>query len=146
MEIVSDLLKRTIRRPKARMRGSQDPIPSKYTNFINLTGSREEVFLAIEQTGIYKQPNSLRGDRSKRNQNKYYWYHKDVGYTTKECVVLKDEIEKLIRNGYLRDYVRDGRTKPRNDQNEAEPPRKIRTFFGRSYFAGKTRGARNCYV
>ena len=28
--------------------------------------------------------------------------------------MLKDEIEKLIRNGYLWDYVRDGRTNPRD--------------------------------
>ena len=82
------------------------PLPSKYNNFINLTRSREDVFLAMEHTGVYKRPNSMRGDHSKRNQNKYYRFHRDVDHTTEECIELKDEIEKLIREGYLYDYVR----------------------------------------
>ena len=38
--------------------------------------------------------------------------HKDIGHTTEECITLKDEIEKLIRCGYLQDYVNDRRTMP----------------------------------
>ena len=102
--------------------------------------------MANEQTCVYKQPNSLRGDRWKRNQNKYCWYHKDVSHTTEECVMLKDEIEKLIRNGYLWDYIHGGRAKPRNDQNDVEPPHEIRTNFSRLYFARETQGVRDCYV
>ena len=72
------------------------PHPSKYNNFTNLTRSHEDVFLATEHMGVYKRPDSMRGDRSKRNQNKYYRYHRDVDHTMEECIVLKDEIEKLI--------------------------------------------------
>ena len=43
------------------------PPPSKYNNFIDLTRSREDVFLATEHTGMYKQPDSMWGDCSKRN-------------------------------------------------------------------------------
>ena len=57
--------------------------------------------MAAEQTGVFKRPDLLRGDRTKRNHNKYCWYHKDVGHNTKECITLKDEIEKLICCGYL---------------------------------------------
>ena len=67
------------------------PHMSKYNNFTDLIRSRENVFLAIEHTSVYKQPDLLRGDRSKRNQNKYCWYHKDVRHTTEECIILKDE-------------------------------------------------------
>ena len=77
------------------------PLPSKYTNFTDLTRSNEVVFLATEQIGVYKRPDLLQGDRSKRNQNKYYRYHKDVNHTTEECIMLKDEIEKLIHEEYL---------------------------------------------
>ena len=72
------------------------PHLSKYNNFTDLTRSREDVFLAIEHTSVYKRPDSMWRDRSKRNQNKYYRYHRDVGHTTKECIAFKDEIEKLI--------------------------------------------------
>ena len=43
------------------------PPSSKYNNFTDLTRSREEVFLATEHTGVYKRPDTMRGDRSKRN-------------------------------------------------------------------------------
>ena len=90
------------------------PPPSKYTNFTYLTRLREKVFLATEQRGVYKQLDQLRGNHFKRNQNKYCRYHKDVGHT-KECIMLKDEIKKLICDGYLRDYVRNGNAMPRTD-------------------------------
>ena len=111
--------------------------PRKYNNFIDLTRSREDVFLATEHTGVYKRPDSMREDHLKRNQKKYFRYHKDVGHTTEECIMLKDEIEKLIQEGYLRDYVRNGSAKPRDDQGEAGPPREIRIIFGGPHFTGK---------
>ena len=81
------------------------------------------------------------GDRSKRNQNKYCEFHRDIGYTTEECIALKDEIEKLIQEGYLQTYVRNEGAKPHEDQLEAGPHREIRTIFGGPHFTGETRGA-----
>ena len=60
----------------------------------------------------------MRGDRSKKNQNKYYLFHRDIGHTTEECIALKDEIEKLIREGYLQNYIRNRGAKPHEDQRE----------------------------
>ena len=67
--------------------------------------------MATEHTCVYKQLNSMQGDRSKRNQNKYYQYHRDVGHMMELCIAFKDEIEKLIREGYLQNYVRNRGTK-----------------------------------
>ena len=60
--------------------------------------------------------------------------------------MLKDEIEKLIREGYLRDYIRNGSAKPRDDQGKAGPHRKIKTIFGGPHFIEETRGAQNRYL
>ena len=68
--------------------------------------------MAVEQTGIFKWPDLLRGARSKRNQNKYCRYHKDVSHITKECIMLKEEIEKLNCREYLQDYVNGRRARP----------------------------------
>ena len=62
----------------------------------------------------------MRGDRSKRNQNKYCRYHQDIGHTTEECIALKDEIEKLIQEGYLQNYVRnEGPSPARIDKRQS---------------------------
>ncbi|KAL5577017.1 hypothetical protein UlMin_018716 [Ulmus minor] len=42
------------------------------------------------------------------DNTKYCRYHRDIGHITEECRVLKDEIERLIQRGQLRNYVRDG--------------------------------------
>ena len=122
------------------------PPPSKYNNFIDLTRSHEDVFLATNHIGVYKRPDSMPGDCSKRNQNKYCRYHKDVDHTIEECIMLKDEIEKLIREGYLRDCVANRSTKPCDDQGEAGPPREIRTIFDGPYFSGQIQEAQNRYL
>ena len=46
---------------KAKSPDQRVPRPSlsKYTNFTDLTSSRDEVFLATEQTGVYKQTDPL---------------------------------------------------------------------------------------
>ena len=77
--------------------------------------------MAAEQTGVFKRPRPLRRDHSKRNQKKYFQYHKDVGHTIEECIILKDEIEKLIRSGYLQDYINSRRARPQNEAPKAEP-------------------------
>ena len=86
--------------------------------------------MEAEQTKVFKQPNLLHGDHSKKNQNKYCRYPKDVGHITEECIILKDEIEKFIRRGYLQDYISGRRTRPQNETPEAEPPHEIWTIFG----------------
>ena len=60
--------------------------------------------------------------------------------------MLNDEIEKLIREGYLRDYIHNRSAKSRNDQSEAEHPRDIRTIFDGPHFVKETRGAQNRYL
>ena len=40
------------------------PLPSKFTNYTDLVSSREDIFMAVEQTGVLKRPDPLRVDRS----------------------------------------------------------------------------------
>ena len=95
--------------------------------------------MATKHTSVYKRPYSMRGDYSKRNQNKYCRFHRDIGHTTEECIALKDE-------GYLQNYVCKGDAKPQEDLSEAGPPCKIRTIFGGPHFLGEMRGAQNHYL
>ncbi|KAL0315584.1 UNVERIFIED_CONTAM: hypothetical protein Sradi_5436600 [Sesamum radiatum] len=45
-------------------------------------------------------------DNPKRlKSDKYCKFHKDRGHSTKDCYHLKNEIEKLIQRGYLKEYV-----------------------------------------
>ena len=52
------------------------------------------------------------GDPLRRNQNLYCIYYRDKGHTTKQCRMLKDHLEQLVRTGYLKEFVVD----PRNQE------------------------------
>ncbi|KAL0295509.1 UNVERIFIED_CONTAM: hypothetical protein Sangu_2508000 [Sesamum angustifolium] len=67
--------------------------------------------------------------KSKRmKSDKYCLIHKDRGHSTEDCFHLKDEIEKLIRQGYLKEYVNcsnqpqegNSRAPPEGREREAE--------------------------
>ncbi|XP_050277887.1 uncharacterized protein LOC126719362 [Quercus robur] len=61
----------------------------------------------IKNEPFFRWPNKMGGDPSRRNQNLYCTYHKDKGPTAEQCRVLKDHLGKLVKAGYLKEFVVD---------------------------------------
>ena len=61
----------------------------------------------IKNEPYFRWPNKMRGDPSRRNQSLYCTYHRDKGHTTEQCRVLKDHLRKLVKAGYLKEFVVD---------------------------------------
>ncbi|KAL5562739.1 hypothetical protein UlMin_032486 [Ulmus minor] len=70
--------------------------------------------LPAEHRGIFNYPPGIRTPANKRDNTKYCRFHRDMGHTTEECRVLKDEVERLIQRGQLREYVRGANQQPLN--------------------------------
>lgn len=66
-----------------------------------------------EHLGIFAIPPAIKTAANKHDNSKYCRYHRDIGHTTEECRILKDEVDKLIQRGQLRNYVRDNNQQPR---------------------------------
>ena len=47
----------------------------------------------------------MRAPLERRNMTKYCKFHKDRGHDTTEFFQLRDQIEALIHEGYLQDYI-----------------------------------------
>nr|XP_027067492.1 uncharacterized protein LOC113693114 [Coffea arabica] len=71
-----------------------------------LNSSRSHVLAVMRQNHLGRTPPEIPGRRDKRNSNLYCAYHRDVGHETEDCNDLKREIENLIRQGYLKQFVR----------------------------------------
>ena len=62
--------------------------------------------MQIKDDPSLKWPKKMKGDSNKRNRNKYYRFHRDHGHDANECFDLKQQIENLIRQGKLRNFLR----------------------------------------
>ncbi|KAL0445719.1 UNVERIFIED_CONTAM: hypothetical protein Slati_1699800 [Sesamum latifolium] len=61
--------------------------------------------MAVEEKGLITRPRSWRDTPQRPKFDKFYRFHNDYGHSTEECRHLKNEIERLIQNGYLQEYV-----------------------------------------
>ncbi|XP_074359969.1 uncharacterized protein LOC141700091 [Apium graveolens] len=99
-------------------------------------------------------------ERRSRDKKKYYDYHESTGHDTDECHHLKDEIEELIKAGYLGEWIDKVKRCRGNDdkgKDERQPPREeeaekiaevkferagsIRAIFGGHPFIGDSNRA-----
>ncbi|KAL2248675.1 UNVERIFIED_CONTAM: hypothetical protein Sindi_2341200 [Sesamum indicum] len=62
----------------------------KYHNYTPLAMSREKTLMMVENADVLKWPRHTR-------------FHRERGHNIEECFQLKDEIERLVRQGYFRD-------------------------------------------
>ncbi|KAL5550470.1 hypothetical protein UlMin_000646 [Ulmus minor] len=76
-----------------------------------------------EHLGIFTILPAIKTPVNRRDNTKYCRYHRDIGHITEECRVLKDEIERLIQRGQLRNYVRGDDQQPRQPAQENQQPR-----------------------
>ncbi|KAL5540592.1 hypothetical protein UlMin_043541 [Ulmus minor] len=105
-----------------------------------------------EHRGIFNYPPGIRTPANKRGNTKYCRFHRDTGHTTEECRVLKDEVERLIQRGQLREYVRGANQQPRQPAQPVARPQphdnhdlEVRTIMG-GPATGETNRARKNYA
>ena len=62
--------------------------------------------MEIEKDNLLRRPYPMKAPPSTHNKNKYCRFHRDHGHDTENYYALKNEIEELIRRGYLGKFVR----------------------------------------
>ncbi|KAL0448502.1 UNVERIFIED_CONTAM: hypothetical protein Slati_1406600 [Sesamum latifolium] len=91
------------------------------TQYTSFNAPRREILSVAKQQGLVRWPFPLKDNPKRMTSDKYCHFHRDRGHSTEECYHLKNEIEKLIRRGYLREFVDRGKTKAQ--EPVAEPRR-----------------------
>ena len=94
----------------------------------------EQVLMQIKDNLSLKWPEKMKGDPNKRNQNKYCRFHKDHGHDTDECFDLKQQIENLIRQRKLSNFLgrdnKDEKLKAKVEESSRPPLGEIRMIVG----------------
>lgn len=68
----------------------QPKIPHSRSKLTPLNMTRTEIFLQIKENEFLKDPLLMRTPLERRDKLKYYHFHGDYGYNTKECYDMKD--------------------------------------------------------
>ncbi|KAL5579755.1 hypothetical protein UlMin_012197 [Ulmus minor] len=131
------------------------PLPAqipRFREYTPLTETVATVFNQAEHRGIFNYPPGIRTPANKKDNTKYCRFHRDTGHTTEECRVLKDEVERLIQRGQLREYVRGANQQPRQPAQPVARPQpqdnhdlEVRTIMG-GPATGETNRARKNYA
>ncbi|KAL0451520.1 UNVERIFIED_CONTAM: hypothetical protein Slati_1130100 [Sesamum latifolium] len=64
-----------------------------------------QALMAVEGKGLQSRPRSYKDGPRQPKSDKFCRFHNDYGHITEECRHLKSEIERLIQNEYLQEYV-----------------------------------------
>ncbi|CAA0806554.1 Unknown protein, partial [Striga hermonthica] len=84
------------------------PNGQRYNNFTPINAQVSEVLAAIKEKLESKKVTwtATRFEGlTKPRSNKYCRFHREYGHNTNDCRHLKDEIERLIRAGHLKEFV-----------------------------------------
>ncbi|KAL2237225.1 UNVERIFIED_CONTAM: hypothetical protein Sindi_0914200 [Sesamum indicum] len=86
-------------------REQRGPYQPRYHRYTPFTTSREKVMTMVEKEGLLQWPGKMRDTPAKKNSNMYCRFHKDKGHNTEDCYQLKDEIKRLVRQGYFKHLI-----------------------------------------
>ncbi|KAL0461115.1 UNVERIFIED_CONTAM: hypothetical protein Slati_0738700 [Sesamum latifolium] len=70
-----------------------------------LTVPITQALMAVESKSLLSRPRSYKDGPRQPKLDKFCRFHNDYGHTIEKCRHLKSEIERLIQNGYLQEYV-----------------------------------------
>ncbi|XP_024023430.1 uncharacterized protein LOC112092197 [Morus notabilis] len=93
------------------------PKPQWYDAYTPLNMGIENIYHEISHLQVLRRPPPLKSDPARRNQNKYCRFHGESGHTTAECYDLRDEVERLIREGRRDKYRADRRNNNRRNDD-----------------------------
>ncbi|KAL0438686.1 UNVERIFIED_CONTAM: hypothetical protein Slati_2351600 [Sesamum latifolium] len=117
------------KKPRVDTRDRKPPFQRVNAMYTPLTVPITQAFMAVEEKGLITQPRAWRDTPQRPKSNKFCRFHNDYGHTTEECRHLKNEIERLIQNGYMQEYVcwEKARGTGPYQKKEGDKAREIRT-------------------
>ncbi|GAA0142242.1 hypothetical protein LIER_03188 [Lithospermum erythrorhizon] len=118
--------KRPYSPPRREMvRYTQPGVQQPMVGQIPLRFSISEIYSQMTNKKLLPKPPRMRGQEANKDKSRYCEYHREYGCDTDECRMLKVEMEKLIKRGYLKEFVDTrGRPQPR----PRSPQRENRNF------------------
>ncbi|XP_074337526.1 uncharacterized protein LOC141674725 [Apium graveolens] len=108
-------------RGKETNKDSGGPYTSKWQTHTPLVASIDHIYATYVGKGVFRKATPLT-DYNKMDTSKYCAYHEVTGHDTADCRQLNDEIETLIREGKLTEWVAKEVRRHRTNYHTVPPP------------------------
>ncbi|XP_065620739.1 uncharacterized protein LOC136063779 [Quercus suber] len=113
-------------------------------HYMPLNVPLDKMLMQIKDDSSLKWPEKMKGDPNKRNKNKYCRFYRDHRHDMEECYDLKQQIENLLRQQKLRNFL--GREVKRKGRKAITSPLgEIRVIIGGTS-AGQSSKSRKTYL
>ncbi|XP_025681197.1 uncharacterized protein [Arachis hypogaea] len=112
---------RTPRSGSTKDLGKLFKLTPKFDNYTRFNTNREKIIKEILNARIIKPPARAGSYQDQRfvDKSKHCAFHQKYSHTTDECVIAKDLLERLARQGLLDKYI-EGRKYKESDRNKEE--------------------------
>ncbi|KAI3461122.1 hypothetical protein Pfo_017785 [Paulownia fortunei] len=97
------------------------PVLGKSRQYTPLVAPRAHILMAIAKHKGLKWPYNHSAAPTKPKSNLFCAFHNEYGHNTEECQSLKDEIKRMIRKGWLDDWVKEEEEKEMIEHKKARP-------------------------
>ncbi|XP_021739691.1 uncharacterized protein LOC110706082 [Chenopodium quinoa] len=101
--------------PSSKKRKEFTPYSPKY----EFNKDNHAILKEVKGRLSLEKPAPMKGDPSKRNQDKHCHFHDDVGHETNECISLKRLLDQLAEKDDLNSYVKKPKGKHPPKQNQS---------------------------
>nr|XP_025665327.1 uncharacterized protein LOC112764025 [Arachis hypogaea] len=97
------------------------PVP-RYESYTQFNAKRDDIIKEILNSKLIKPPRKAGNYPEPRNvdKSKYCTFHQKHGHTTDECIIAKDLLERLARQGHLDKFIA-GHIQRRTASNSEQP-------------------------
>ncbi|KAK4395814.1 hypothetical protein Sango_1735700 [Sesamum angolense] len=93
------------KRPRTEFWDRKSPFQRVNTVHTPLTVPITQALLVVKGKNLLTRPKSWKDGPHHPKSDKFCRFHNDYDHTTEECRNIKNEIERLIQNGYLQEYL-----------------------------------------
>ncbi|CAA0819896.1 Unknown protein, partial [Striga hermonthica] len=111
--------------PRAEREGR--PRGWRPTQYTPLSAPQAQILEVMEKEihdNVVRWPKTRKDGPTRPKSNLYCRFHKDYGHNTDDCRHLKDEIERLIKVGHLKEFIYKDREKSNKRRERSRSPRK----------------------
>ena len=73
--------------------------------YVPLNKPLGQIVMETQEKGLLTEPDLRKFPPDSRNKRSYCVHHNLKGHATDECKDLREQVEDLVRNGYLNNYI-----------------------------------------